>query len=282
MVLADHWLQPPGCGPTDVALVENFVDGDQADALLAAVLGRRRQGAPAAAAISTTPGWTRAAGRAVRSYGGTVLGSALLPAPLPPWAAALCSRIVDAGTDFGDFGDGSGGSDDVAPNHILANLYPAGAGIMPHADGPAYAPTAAILSLGDDSPGVIRFFAAAAAAGGAGAGAGAGAGVATEGSGDKANPTLATPTPSFSVFLPPRSLLVFRGGAYSAHRHGLDDGVDGDVIDGTVLNPEAARAWAAAATRAGPSVLTTIPRGPCRVSLTVRRVKRVKAGLLRL
>ena len=268
----------------DLALLPDFVDTRTADALLDAVLGEHHRRPTTAAAggggdlppppPSLGPGWKAAAGRAVKSAGGAVLGSTLIPAPLPAWAIALFTRLAAAGVGFGGCGggDGEGGEHDeaarAAPNHVLINAYPAGAGILAHTDGPAYAPVAAILSLGDDSPAVIRFYPAAAAGGG----------------GEPA-------PPSFSVFLPPRSLLVFKGAAYSDHRHGIE-AVDEDGIDDGVLNAGGAAEWlldqrgggggGTGGAPGGPPSPLTIRRGPLRVSLTVRRVKRVRAGVLRL
>ena len=251
-------LDAPSIAPGDLSLIPDFVDAAEAAALLEAVLGRQARGGdpahqpaqPAPPPAPAGPGWKLAAGRHVKSVGGTVLGSVLLPAPLPAWASGLIRRLGEVAAV--SFGEDDGQTRHA--NHVLANAYPAGTGILPHTDGPAYAPCAAILSLGDGSPAVMRFFAAA-----------------------------ETSTPTFSVFLPPRSLLVFRGGAYSGHRHGIED-ADGDAVDGTVLNAEAAAAWAAAhqavgAEASGPLFMR---RGPLRVSLTVRRVLKVKCGLLRL
>jgi alkylated DNA repair protein alkB family protein 6 len=293
-------MLPPACfltgpgpapAPGEVALLPDFVDDRMADALLDAVLGSSRGGRGATAAATTTtappggadpggapasappapalgPGWKAAAGRAVKAVGGSVLGSTLIPAPLPAWAGGLFARLAAAGVRFGEAGEGEGGGDTAATtaNHCLINCYPPGAGILAHTDGPAYAPTAAILSLGDDSPAVIRFHASAGAAG----------------------DTAAAAAPAFSVFLPPRSLLVFRGGAYTAHMHGID-AAGSDEVGASVLNREAAAAWWAQQ-RGGaggqlsppPASTLSIPRGPLRVSLTVRRVRRVRAGMLRL
>jgi len=282
--LSHHHLAAPGVAPGDLALIPDFVE-DQAEAaaLLEAVLGGRQGGGggplTTPAPAPSGPGWKLAAGRHVRSVGGTVLGSVLLPSPLPSWATGLVRRLGEAGVGFGD---GSGGAPSATANranHVLANVYPAGAGILPHTDGPAYAPVAAILSLGEDSPAVMRFFTAGAGDGGGGGGGGTGGAA-----------------PAFSIFLPPRSLLVFRGAAYTAHRHGIAADVGGDVVDGSLLNPAAAAAWAAAAGAGreqqqqqqqqqeegqGQAPLT-IRRGPLRVSLTVRRVLKVRAGMLRL
>lgn len=45
----------------------------------------------------------------------------------------------------------------LPPNHVLVNSYSPGEGIMPHEDGPLYYPAAAIVSLG--SWAVLRFYA---------------------------------------------------------------------------------------------------------------------------
>ena len=42
------------------------------------------------------------------------------------------------------------------PNHVLANVYQPGQGIMAHQDGPLYFPCTCIISLGE--PAVMRFF----------------------------------------------------------------------------------------------------------------------------
>jgi len=287
--LSHHHLAAPGVAPGDLALIPDFVE-DQAEAaaLLEAVLGGRQGGGggpqTTPAPAPSGPGWKLAAGRHVRSVGGTVLGSVLLPSPLPSWAAGLMRRLGEAGVGFGDGGGGAPSATANRANHVLANVYPAGAGILPHTDGPAYAPVAAILSLGEDSPAVMRFFTAGAGDGDGGGGGGAGGA-----------PPAPAPAPAFSIFLPPRSLLVFRGAAYTAHRHGIAADVGGDVVDGSLLNPAAAAAWAAAAgagreqqqqqqqeEEAQGQAPLTIRRGPLRVSLTVRRVLKVRTGVLRL
>ncbi|GAB0492125.1 hypothetical protein MMPV_003384 [Pyropia vietnamensis] len=73
------------------------------------------------------------------NVGGLPHARGLLPMPLPRWltAAPVWARLA---ADF--FPAAS------PPNHVLVNGYPAGGGILPHADGPVYAPRAVILSLG--------------------------------------------------------------------------------------------------------------------------------------
>ncbi len=64
-----------------------------------------------------------------------------------------------------------------------------------------------------------------------------------------------------SVILPPRSLLVFRGDAYTQCLHGID-AVEAESIDGSVANAE----------QFGLQIGDTLPRTGPRISLTIRRV----------
>ncbi|CAJ1459963.1 unnamed protein product [Effrenium voratum] len=108
-------------------------------------------------------------------------GPPFVPEPLPDWLNELCAAVSSA-------------AGLPMPNHVLVNHYQPGQGILPHTDGPAYMPWAAILSLG--SAAVFDFWRdhAHAASGEA---------------------------PALSLLLPPRSLLVFSEEAYSCHLHGL-------------------------------------------------------------
>lgn len=81
-------------------------------------------------------------------------------------------------------------------NHVLVNHYEPGQGILPHTDGPAYSPWAAILSLG--SAAVFDFWR------------------------DHAHAASGM-LPALSLLLPPRSLLIFSEDAYQKHLHGLAD-----------------------------------------------------------
>ena len=81
-------------------------------------------------------------------------------------------------------------------NHVLLNRYARGQGILPHCDGPAYAPQAAILSLG--APVVLAFWRSAAEARAGGAAAAV-----------------------MSLVLEPRSLCVFSGALYWDTLHGI-------------------------------------------------------------
>jgi alkylated DNA repair protein alkB family protein 6 len=214
----------------------------------------------------SAPGWTRVAGRAVRALGGGVgADGALTPAPLPRWAESLVGRL-------GAEGVGGGGQ---PPNHCLVNAYGRGDGILPHQDGPAYAPAAGILSLGGWA--VLRF-----------------RGKEEEGEGAGGGSII----PPFAFALAPRSLVVFSGAAYERCLHGID-AVDADTVDASVVNVQEAGLWVEGAAcgvcgdggggappaadgrlcACGRPATRTLARSERRVSLTVRRVVRVRRGL---
>lgn len=189
--------------------------------------------------------WTQVSGRRLQSYGGSVTPKGLLAAKLPAWLAALGARMVHdtdifGGPDSKEHSSESDGCTAAQPNHVLVNAYKPGDGIMAHEDGPAYFPGVCILSLG--APAVMRF---------------------------RRKPTENTaPQLEASVALMPRSLLVFKDEAYTDCLHGID-AVQEDVLDDTVVNPEATGLQAGAG----------LPRSGERVSLTVRRVTRVMKAL---
>lgn len=84
------------------------------------------------------------------------------------------------------------GYQDQLANHILVNEYKVGQGIMPHEDGPAFVPNAAIISL--LSATVLDFY--------------------RKDSADRSTPTT-------SIRLPPRSLCIIGDEAYTSHLHGI-------------------------------------------------------------
>ncbi|KAF9603867.1 hypothetical protein IFM89_038125 [Coptis chinensis] len=88
--------------------------------------------------------WTALKNRRLQNWGGVVHEKGLLPQALPPWLTKITERIYK---DTGLFPS--------AINHVLINEYFPDQGIMPHQDGPAYFPVAAILSLG--CPAVMNF-----------------------------------------------------------------------------------------------------------------------------
>ena len=150
--------------------------------------------------------------RKVLSFGGLPDPGGMIPTTLPPYLARLLghSRIASLFPQ------------DLPPNHALINSYAPGDGIAHHQDGPLYTPLVAILSLG--SPLVMVFSSKPSPIGGNGG----------------KNSVLAR------VFLPPRSLLVFRGNAYERVLHGIE-GVERDVLweDGVANWPDVVE-WAEA------------------------------------
>jgi len=116
-------------------------------------------------------------------FGGDV-GPPFVPEALPGWLDELCGVVSTVGN--------------LTPraNHVLVNHYEPGQGILPHTDGPAYSPWAAILSLG--SAAVFDFWR------------------------DHAHAATGM-LPALSLLLPPRSLLIFSEDAYQKHLHGLAD-----------------------------------------------------------
>ena len=127
--------------------------------------------------------WILLRSRRVATFGGDVTAAGLDASagpPLPPPLAALARALVAAGAFPAA----------APPNHALLNDYAPGEGILPHTDGPAYAPCTATLSLGGAA---IMTLAPAAPPGAA---------------------------PAAEVALPRRSLVVFSGAVYAA-RHGI-------------------------------------------------------------
>ncbi len=182
------------------------------------------------------PRWTQLRGRRLQCWGGRpdALADAAGAEPLPPWLRRLGAALVEARVAAD------------APDHALLNEYRAGDGILPHTDGPAYAPRTATLSLGSSA--VVRFTRrvrtdeiGARARGGGGGEEDAGA---------------------FELVLRPRSLLVFEGDAYAEWMHGID-AVASERVGPRVVNGGAARA----------ALGETIERG-VRHSLTLRRAQR--------
>ena len=116
-------------------------------------------------------------------FGGDV-GPPFVPETLPGWLDDLCGAVSKVGN--------------LTPkaNHVLVNHYEPGQGILPHTDGPAYSPWAAILSLG--SAAVFDFWR------------------------DHAHAATGM-LPALSLLLPPGSLLIFSEDAYQKHLHGLAD-----------------------------------------------------------
>ena len=249
---------------------------------------------------SLAPGWKLVSGRRLRVLGGSVQGGALTAAELPSWLLPLIERLRLTGA-YAE-AEGGGGSEGGAreggekrawcssssASSASSPASPSREGIMPHEDGPLYHPAAAIVSLG--SWAVLRFYSKRSEdeegeeEDGEEGGEEGGEGKRI----DNRN--------VFSVALAPRSLVVFTGEAYKSLLHGIEAETE-EALDASVLNreDEGVRRACREAEAVSPSCggarrsLRVIPRGGGggegggageRISLTVRRVLRVRRNLL--
>ena len=129
--------------------------------------------------------WVQLRERRLQCHGGTVLPEGTVAEPIPAHLQRVCTALHGSGIF----------TDTHPPNHVLVNEYSAGEGIMPHRDGPLYHPSVAILSL--RAPIAFDFWPSAAAA---------------------SDPDA---KPAASLLLEPRSLLIFRGDAYTDFHHAI-------------------------------------------------------------
>lgn len=154
-----------------VLLLEDFVTAEYESGMLALLRARSKD-------------FVQLRTKRTARFGGDP-GPPFLPEPLPNFLQPLCAAVAQSSTKV---------LGAPCPNHVLVNHYQPGEGIMPHTDGPAYYPFAAILSLG--SAVVFEFWR------------------------DHAHSVSGLP-PALSLLLPPRSLLLFSHEAYSKHLHGI-------------------------------------------------------------
>ncbi|KAH9620223.1 hypothetical protein KSS87_022333, partial [Heliosperma pusillum] len=181
----------------------------------------------------------------------------------PPWLTKLNQKICE---EFGIF--------PAVPNHVLINEYLPDQGIMPHQDGPAYFPAAAILSLG--SPVVMNFTPH---------------GKLWEDDNRNSNLTAQEDSPqNFSLLLMPRSLLIFKDLAYSAYLHGIEDNAV-QRYDGAVNLTEAnknceatepASSIESKGSETGPKDMKVLHQMNTRISLTCRLVLKVRKNLIKI
>jgi 2OG-Fe(II) oxygenase superfamily len=165
-------------------------------------------------------------GRRLQRHGGLFTRNGLVPAQLPQWLQSIGHQIhARLGPAFFT----------KPPAHVLVNSYKPGQGILPHEDGPSYMPCVAILSLA--APAVFRLYAIDGEQDVPPACAQEQA--AAQPSGGSSSVEVAIEQPAFSVVVPPRSLLVFRGDVFTCYRHGID-AVYEEEVDASVLNRGAA------------------------------------------
>lgn len=225
--MAAHRLNKSDACEDGFSYVRDFVSEDEEAFLLAKT--------------DAAPRWKALAHRRLQMWGGELVGKTLVSKTLPPHVTqfpALIKRLEQTGA----FLDSKHGQ----PNHCLVNEYLPGQGIMPHADGPAYFPVVATISLGE--PTFLDLYRTK-----------------PEGGYD--------PTPAFSILLEPRSLLITRGEAYTRYLHGIDARThDTPEHVARIINAHAL----AQATREAYANVVARRR---RVSLTFRDVERVYNGL---
>lgn len=166
----------------------------------------------------------------------------MIAEPLPSWVQDICSKL----TQDNIFDDGQ------APNHILVNEYTSGQGIMPHFDGPIYAPTIATISL--QSHTVLNFYDP----------------LASEDNEENIKPL--KERLKFGILVEPRSLLVLKKDLYEKYLHGIEE------VESDVLNEKVLRLSQDARLMKDNSVLER----KTRISLTVRQVKKRSKMMLKL
>lgn len=212
-------------------------------------------------------------------YWGGILSpkGALLPQPLPSFMTTEWPHVFARLAALGIFspgltsspnkhGDKASEASNTRPNHCLVNEYVPGDGILPHTDGPAYFPTVATLSLGSHT--VYEFYRYATSD------TDAGETPITVEQGKKEGRPI-DPKPVFSLFVPPRSLIILSCDAYTSLLHCIRPRT-GDPTEAlqTCLNfrPDSD----------GPVVVSRGEEGlerERRVSLTCRRVEKVAKAL---
>jgi alkylated DNA repair protein alkB family protein 6 len=97
--------------------------------------------------VYNSKSWVSLRNRRLQQWGGHMDSRGKwVPESLPRNIECLCNALVDCGLFDAD----------GRPNHALVNAYERGQGILPHTDGPKYAPRTATLSL--SSPCLMTFY----------------------------------------------------------------------------------------------------------------------------
>jgi len=143
-------------------------------------------------------------------------GRGLTRAPLPPWQAEI-ARVLHHLEVFD--------SALFPMNSVRINAYRPGQGIFPHCDGAVYYPKVAILSLG--SPCIFSFYPRS----------GTEDCMQWDRDNDVPGGHDRSSEPLMSVYLQPRSLLVFGQDAFWHHRHGIA-AVARDTVTDKVVNAD--------------------------------------------
>ena len=203
--------------------------------------------------------WTTVSGRRLQNFGGTVHEKGMLLTKIPDWLVTTIEKVQTS----------------VGPlltepiNHVLVNEYEPGNGILPHQDGGLYAPSVAIVSLACDA--VMRFTPHKS--------------FVEESNSDEGNDELSSSISDnypFDVFLPRRSLLLFKERLYDGYLHGIDFS-EADVIDASVVNAGDAGVAAEKVKNQNDDDDSdnrpVVRRTTTRVSMTFRNVRNVRKAL---
>lgn len=240
--LAENCLTSGPSLPRSCYLIPDFLSSDESSQLLSLI-----DSSPACM-------WHQLKRRRLQMWGGfptpTASGEAFRPDPLPQWQERLIDRMcatvdaMDSTLAATAAPPAAAAAPSVAspspffpaslrPNHVLLNQYESGQGIMAHQDGPAYESRVAILSLGSHT--VMRFYK------------------------DLRDAQPATHAPALSVYVPPRSLLIFTDELYQTFFHAIEE-LTQDELTADIAN-------------APPALVGQTIERQTRVSLTIRRVK---------
>lgn len=194
--------------------------------------------------------WKILKNRRLQNWGGVVHEKGLLGQKMPPWLTKITQRIFVGSKIFPS-----------EPNHVLINEYLPDQGIMPHQDGPAYFPSAAILSLG--SPAVMDFTPHSKSKDCVHASQRTLSNDACDGHSEGCHDQN-----SFSLLLMPRSLLIFKDLVYSDYLHGIE-GSTLQYCDRAVNLAESLKAHGN--DKLMPDLVKTVVEGSSRQSKVVRR-----------
>ena len=189
--------------------------------------------------VGEKKGWVCLSKRRLKNLGGIPHPNGMYKESLPKYITDFRKLLHQKGHSIDKFIEIP--SDQVKNhdyNQVLLNEYECGKGIRPHKDGPLYSDIALVLSLKTTS--LIDFY--------------------TEKPTEENEESVLA-----SVFLEPRSLLIFCKEAYTDYFHGVRD------VDQDVINPEKCINMQTANVSAG----QIIPRNTTRLSLTIRNVKTV-------
>lgn len=173
---------------------------------------------------------------------------------LPVW---LQQPVVPRLIDLGLFGE-----EKQSPNHVLINEYRPGEGILPHEDGPAYAPVVATVSLRAHT--ILDVYRKPSTPD-----TGLSQAWQEEDASEAAKDDVDRQIPIARILLEPRSLLVTTDDAYTQLLHGISPvKEDGNIQHGDIVN------WDLLDLKAHFGAACALQR-ETRVSLTYRRVRKV-------